>query len=237
MPPNAVTLTVIVPAYNEQENLRPACETILRLAAQCFSNFEIIIVDDSSVDQTWDIAQQLAKEDARIRIFRNANNRGLGFNYHFGASNAKYEFVMLVPGDNEASEESLDRIFREVGKADILVAHIANRHARPLIRQVVSRSFTYLMNFLFHLKLQYYNGINVIRAQLVQKYPPMTDGFAYMALILVQLLRDGHSYSTVGFDVQKRNYGTTKAFRLKNVISVLHAIALLWRKVYLTGSR
>ncbi len=231
---NPVTLSFIVPAYNEQNNLPRACETILRLASRCFREFEIIIVDDASTDGTWQTAQQLAKDNVLIRVFRNVSNRGLGFTYYYGIEKARYDYVMLVPGDNEVSPEALEGIFHEAGKADVLVTHIANRRARPLARQVVSRFFTLTMNLLFGLKLHYYNGINVIRTDLVKQCPHLTDGFAYMALILVRLLRDGRAYSTVGFMVQKRNHGKTKAFRLKNVISVLTSVATLWKNLYVT---
>lgn len=233
---NAVSLSIIVPAYNEQENLRPACETILRLAPKYFSEYEVLIVDDNSKDATWDVAQALAKENPRIRIFRNAENRGLGFNYHFGVEQARCKYVMLVPGDNEASGESLDAIFSQAGAADILVTHIANRQDRPIARQITSRTFTHMMNTMFGLKLQYYNGINVIRTDLARKCPPRTGGFAYMALILVQLLKVGNTYATTGFKVQKRAYGVTKAFQIKNVISVLKSVGQLWKEMYLGGS-
>ncbi len=227
------SLSFIVPAFNEQENIRPACETLLRLAPAYCSRFEILVIDDCSSDATWDIVREMAARDARVRPFRNPRNMGLGYNYHFGVREARGDYVMLVPGDNEASEDSLRSILQEAGKADILVTHIANRHARPLIRQIVSRAFTHSMNFLFGLRLQYYNGINVIRAGLVRQCPPATNGFAYMALILVQLLKQGYTYNTAGFFVQKRAYGTTKAFRLKNVASVISSVLLLWKKIYI----
>ncbi len=231
-----MSLSIIVPAYNEQENLRPACETILRIAPEFFTDYEVIVIDDVSKDNTGQVAQQLEKENGHVRVFRNAKNMGLGYNYHVGAQMARCQYVMLVPGDNEVTAESLCAVFREAGKADILVAHIANRRARPLRRQIVSRLFTLTMNFLFGMKLQYYNGINVIRTDLVRQCPPLTNGFAYMALILVQLIKKGHSYAMTGFLVQKRAHGKTKAFRVKNVLSVLQSVALLWKRVYLTRS-
>ena len=231
-----MSLSIIVPAYNEQENLLPACENILRIAPKFFSDYELIIIDDVSKDNTWQVAEKLQRENNRVRAFRNAQNMGLGYNYHVGAQMARCQYVMLVPGDNEVTSESLEAVFRDAGKAEILVAHIANRRARPLRRQIVSRLFTLSMNFLFGMKLQYYNGINVIRADLVRQCPPLTNGFAYMALILVRLIKKGHGYATTGFWVQKRAHGKTKAFRIKNVMSVLKSVALLWKRLYLTRS-
>jgi hypothetical protein len=96
---------------------------------------------------------------------------------------------------------------------------------------VISKIFVILINTLFGIRLTYYNGTCVIKSSLLKKVPMTTWGFAYMAGILVRLIRQGASFSEVGVDIQPRDTGKSKAFRLKNVISVVSAIVRLFWEV------
>lgn len=67
-------ISVILPAYNGSRYIREAIESVL---AQDYKNFELIIIDDASIDDTSVILEKYAQEDARIRIFRNEKNMKL----------------------------------------------------------------------------------------------------------------------------------------------------------------
>jgi hypothetical protein len=89
------------------------------------------------------------------------------------------------------------------------------------------------MNRLFGLRLRYYNGTCVIKASLLKSVPMTTWGFAYMAAILVRLIRSGASYIEVGIDIAQRTSGASKAFMPGNILSVLGAILKLFWEVRL----
>jgi hypothetical protein len=137
----------------------------------------------------------------------------------------------MVPGDNEIPAEAIKKIFSRAGVADIIIPYTANTWVRPLSRRVISKIFVILINTLFGIRLTYYNGTCVIKSSLLKKVPMTTWGFAYMAGILVRLIRQGASFSEVGVDIQPRDTGKSKAFRLKNVISVVSAIVRLFWEV------
>jgi len=66
------SITVIVPAFNEERNLAAAVETVREATADRVSALEIIIVDDNSTDRTGPIADQLASEDGRRAVYRDS---------------------------------------------------------------------------------------------------------------------------------------------------------------------
>lgn len=225
------SLSIIIPAFNEEKNIRAACEDINRIAEKYFSKYEILVFDDASVDRTAEVVRQLQKENPHIYLFQNLINKGLGYNYRSGISNATCHYAVLVPGDNEVSADSLEEVFKQIGTTDIVITYATNPEVRPLWRQRISSLFTSSLNFLFQLKVRYYNGPSVIRTDLAKRFVPVTSGFAYMAVMLVQLLKSGASYKEVGFSLQGRQYGRTKAFRFKNVISVIKNIFVLYWKI------
>ena len=67
-------VSVLIPTYNSAEFIKDCVESIIN---QTYKNIEIIIVDDTSTDKTFDILKRLAKQDKRIRLFQNRTNLGI----------------------------------------------------------------------------------------------------------------------------------------------------------------
>jgi glycosyltransferase involved in cell wall biosynthesis len=223
------TLSVIIPALNEERNLSAAVGTVLDAIGQRFHDFELLIFDDGSTDRTGEIADKLAASNDKIRVIHNPHNMGFGYNYLRGVQLARMDYVAMFPGDNEIPKEAVQIILDAVGSADIVVPYAVNPDVRSWSRRLVSKFFVILINGLFGLRLRYFNGPCVLRRTLLQSVPMKTHGFAYMAAILVRLLRSGRSYVEVGIPLQPREHGRSKAFRLKNILSVLSTIAeLFW---------
>lgn len=221
-------MSIIIPALNEEGNIRPTCEGMIQLAEKFLEDYEILVFDDASTDKTYQVVEELQKRNAKVRLFRNPVNRGLGYNYRAGVKEARCRYTMMVPGDNEMVAEGLEDIFRDIGTADIFVCYSTNPHVRPLWRQAVSNIFTALLNVLFGLNVIYYNGPSVIRADLAKEYLPSTSSFAYMAVMLVRLLKSGYAYKHKTFSLRPRRFGSTKAFQPRNVMNVIRDILGLW---------
>lgn len=232
MPPKS--LSVIIPAFNEEKNIRAACVEVSRVIEKHISDYELLVFDDASQDRTADVVKEIQKGNSRIKLFQNLVNKGLGYNYRAGISTAKCEYAIMVPGDNELVADSLEGILEEIGTTDVIICYSLNPEARPYWRQLISNVFTASLNFLFGLKVRYYNGPSVIRTELAREFAPFTSSFAYMAVILVQLIKGSASYKHVGFRLRHRPHGRTKAFRLKNIASVIKdVLALFWKVMVL----
>lgn len=231
------TISIIVPCLNEEGNIKGTVKTIktaLSVSAS-FSDYEIIIFNDGSTDNTGAVIDHIQASENCVRAVHNPKNMGFGYNYTEGVRLAAMEYIIMVPGDNEIPAEAIAQVFNLAGSADIVIPFTANQHVRPLGRRVISRLFVVVFNALFGIGLRYYNGTCLIRSALLKKCPLKTWGFAYMAAILVRLLRSGASYVEVGVDIKPRASGTSKAFALKNVISVAKAVFTLFWDVRVTG--
>lgn len=223
------SLSMIIPALNEEDNLRGAVSTVLEAIGNRSANYELLVFDDGSTDLTGQIADGLAASNPRIRVIHNPHNFGLGYNFTRGVELARMDYIAWFPGDNEVPGEALRSILDAVGSAEIVVPYIANPSVRSLPRRLLSWGFVSLINLLFGLRLRYYNGLCVFPRRLLLSVPLQSHGFAYMAAILVRLIRAGHSYVEVSMPTGIRQHGQTKAFRLKNVLSVLGTVTgLFW---------
>lgn len=222
----APSVAFVVPALNEEANLEPTVRGILKALEGRPNPGRILVFDDGSTDATGALADRLAAADPRVRALHNGRTMGLGYNYFHGLELASEDYVMMVPGDNEIPETAIQILLDQLGKADLIVPYLTGSEARPWGRRLVSRAFVMTLNLLFGLSLKYYNGPCLLKRALVLSVPVRTEGFAYMAAILVTLLGEGHSYVEVAIPLQFRSHGSSKAVRWKNIASVL---GTLWR--------
>lgn len=222
------SISVIMPALNEERNLAGSVAAVTE-AFDGFCDYEIIIFDDGSTDRTGRIADMLAAQDLRLRVVHNPIPLGIGLCYRRGVDLARYEYYLMVPGDDETPAATICAIGAQAGIADVVVTYTLNRHVRPLHRRIVSRLFTVAMNAVFGLRLRYYNGNCLIRTKLLRTLPIGTSGFAYMATVLIRLLKQGHSYIEAGIVLQPRGSGHSKALQPRSVVNVLRSVLeLAW---------
>lgn len=99
-------VSVLMTSYNREKFIGEAIESVL---ASTFSNFELIIVDDASVDHTFSIAQEFAAKDERVRLFRNEYNLGQFRNRNKAASLAVGIYIMYADSDDMLYPDAIER--------------------------------------------------------------------------------------------------------------------------------
>lgn len=223
------SLSVVIPARNEDGNLKGCVQTVLGALDGLSDDCEILIVDDGSTDETGALADRLAVEIPEVRVVHNLRSVGFAGAYRRGLELATKEYVALIPGDNEIQPASMRVIFEAVGTADIVVPYTANQEDRPWLRRVLSRSFTGTINTLFGLRLRYFQGPAVYPAALARRIPTTTRGFVFLAEMLIRALAAGHGAVQVPMYIQPRQFGASSAVSVNNVVAALKTVGrLLW---------
>ncbi len=118
-------VSVIVPAYNVSKYLK---ETLISLEQQTFTDFEALIVDDGSTDDTADVVRKFCQRDSRFRLLQKANG-GLSSARNYGIRQARGEYLALLDGD-------------DIYHKDKLATHVARLYREPDIGVVYSASRT-----------------------------------------------------------------------------------------------
>lgn len=108
-------ISVIIPAYNRAEYLPRAVKSVLD---QTFQDFEIIIVDDGSTDNTKEVAEKLKKEDSRIKYFWQKNSGGPPAPKNKGIRNSCGEYVACLDSDDEWMKDKLKKQLTLFEKSD-----------------------------------------------------------------------------------------------------------------------
>lgn len=128
---NIPLISIIVPIYNAQIYLSECIDSIL---TQTFTDFELILIDDGSTDNTEDICKNYVKKDSRIHLFRQ-KNQGVSSARNLGITKAKGNWIAFVDADDKLKKEYLQELIRHnssdliIGKFSIL--HSTNESTQP----------------------------------------------------------------------------------------------------------
>lgn len=227
------SVSVIMPALNEEANLDLAVQSVFEAAKDTGCEANILIVNDGSSDSTGVIADQLSAEDPRVRVCHNMFTRGLGTAFITGLVLCEGDYFGYVPADNQIDTAYLRELFKHLGEADLILSYPANMEVRHRHRQVISRLFTRIYNFLFRLKITYYNGPAFFRHKLVREMDFPTRFFSYHAETVIRFLKHGHSYIEVPCTLQERQHGKSTALKPHNFIGIMLSTLFVFVDVYI----
>lgn len=111
-------VSVIMPAFNAENFIETAVASVI---SQTYSNWELFIVDDASTDTTFSKIETLAKQDPRIKIFRNQQNLGTGISRNKGIRAAQGDFIAFLDADDQWKPKKLEIQLRVMQQQDALV--------------------------------------------------------------------------------------------------------------------
>ena len=118
-------ISIIVPVYGVEKYLDECIVSILR---QSFTDFELILVDDCSKDRSGEICDKYAKEDKRVRVHHNKDNKGVASSRNIGIDMATGEYICFVDSDDYIFEDYLKTLYDEIikYKTDIVACNHIN---------------------------------------------------------------------------------------------------------------
>ncbi len=214
------TITLAVVALDEEILIEETVRSIFNQAKDHFSDFEILLINDGSQDATGQIMERLSIALPKVKVINNKTNIGLGASFQKALREAKFEYFMMLCGDGGLPAESLPAIFDVIGTVDIVVPYITNLNSiKTPMRYLLSRTYTTLLNLLFHQNLRYYNGLPVYKVNLLRQIKITSSGFGFQGEIITKLLKAGCSYTEV------QVLGSEKAHRSR-AVSVLNIISV-----------
>jgi len=136
-------ISLVVPTYNEAENIESLCSLLVETLSKQNIDFEIIVVDDNSPDLTWKIAQAIAEKDKRISVIVRKNERGLATAVLAGWKNARGNILGVIDGDLQQPPQTVPLLLNELNKNPAIDIVIASRNIKgaPASRRSAWRRF------------------------------------------------------------------------------------------------
>jgi dolichyl-phosphate beta-glucosyltransferase len=149
-------ISIVIPAYNEQERLGPTLDKVLNFVRQRGWRAEVIVVDGASQDHTADLAQGYVQSHG-IRLIRNTTNRGKGYCVRKGVMEARGRIILFTDADLSAPIEEAPKLLEALDAgADIAIgsrwmrSDLQRKRQSPA-RQVLGRAFNLLLRMVLTL--------------------------------------------------------------------------------------
>lgn len=223
--PFAPSLTIVIPAYNEAENLPlvlpAACEFV---TSQCRDG-RLLIVDDGSQDGTPQVLTKFATHP-RIRVLRHAQNRGLTATLRTGFFAADTEYVTWIPADGQTPLTELRKILSACDGADLTLSTYRKR-PDGVVRQTMSKTVRVLMQLATGLRDRI-EGPYLFRRRLLDELTlvSQTSAGSIGLEIAVKARLTGKRITTTEIECAPRIAGRSKVANLRNIASYFVEI---WR--------
>jgi glycosyltransferase involved in cell wall biosynthesis len=222
-------LTVFIPAYNEEANLRHCVDVISAKMQELGVTCELLIVDDGSQDKTGAIADELADTLAGVHTVRHPRNRGIGATFVTALSQAQGEWLILIPADLALDPGELHRYIDAAPQADIVVGLRSDRSDYTLLRRLVSWTNIHLIQLLFGMKLRQFQYISMYRMDVLRDMQIEYNRSAFfLAEVLIKARDMGCRLAEVEIRYAPRLSGKPTGAKFKLVAMTVIDIFRFW---------
>jgi glycosyltransferase involved in cell wall biosynthesis len=172
-------ISVIIPAYNEANCIRKTIRHLQEQFEAVSTDFEIIVIDDGSTDDTKEILSTMASNEVRIVSY--ARNQGKGHAIRTGINRATGQYAFLVDGDSEIEPRDLASYIRALESADFVIGskrHPLSTVDAPVIRRILSLGYNILERIL--------TGVNASDTQAGFKAAKSAELYRILPLLSVK---------------------------------------------------
>lgn len=232
-PPHS--LSVLIPAYNEEELLQSSVALMLAAAAAAAEDYELVIVDDGSVDATPALLERLAAAEPRIRALHHERNRGIGGAICTAARHARCNRAIICPVDSPLSAAQLTA-FLEAGAEDtIVVGYRPERVGYRGWQQIGSAVYHTLACALLRLPLKDINWIHLYPTKLFTEVEIEFGGIVYLGEVLAKAKRLGYRFVEIEAPMVARLKGVATISKPRTIWRTFWDLWRLWWRLH-TGN-
>ena len=225
-------ISVIMPALNEEKNIKDAVDNTLKAFEDFGIKGEIIVVNDGSTDKTEAIAKSIIDDNSPVSILIHDTPKGIGASFWDGVDNARGNVVVIFPGDNENDPWEIFRYYKVLDHVDIVIPFVFNREVRPIFRNILSFIYRFIINATFVVNLNYTNGTVLYRKSILKELNNRATSFFFQTDILIRTIKKGYLFAEVPYRLGIRNKGESKAVSFPSLFQVMRAYLQLVRDYY-----
>ncbi|MBM3248593.1 MAG: glycosyltransferase family 2 protein [Candidatus Omnitrophica bacterium] len=229
-------VSVLLPAYNEAYHIKNNIEEAIRTFDEFGCDYEIVIIDDGSSDNTFEIATEVSKKYSRVFVKRNLSNFGKGRAIKKGFRYTSGKYIIFLDADMELHPGQLQTFFdiMRLDEVDVVIGskmHPNSKIKYPLHRKIVSRVYFSLVKLMFGLPIHdTQTGLKLFKAEVLEKVLPkiLVKEFAYDLEILVNAHHLGYRIAEAPVIVNsKKRYGR---IRFKDIYKTwIDTLAIYYR--------
>jgi len=226
-----VSISVFFPCYNEQENVGRTVQKALDVLEKLDADFEVIIVDDGSADDTGPIADEIARRNSRVKVVHHRRNLGYGAALQSGFKAATKELVFFTDGDGQFDISEMPPLLELMEHYDIVSCYRLDRRD-PIIRKINGWCWTRLVCLVFGMKIRDIDcAFKLYKREIFDKIELSSTGALINAEILARAVRKGYRVTQKGVHHYPRTHGAQTGANLQVILRAFKELIKLQSRI------
>jgi glycosyltransferase involved in cell wall biosynthesis len=216
-----VDVSVLVPAKDEAENLPRFMELAAVALATGRLRYEVIVIDDGSVDNTWSVLGTLQSSYPFLRVVRHRTRRGIADALRTGFHHSRGAVLVFYPADLQFLPEDIPRLVAPImdGEADMVTGFKQGKYEKAF----VSRVYNGLSRALFGIRVKDLNSVKAYRREVMEHIPVRPDWHRYL---IVLAAAQGFTVREIPVPLYPRHAGKSKFGVSRIPIGVLDMLSV-----------
>jgi glycosyltransferase involved in cell wall biosynthesis len=224
-------LSVIFPAFNEEENIRCTVETMIHVLPKVATRWEIIVVDDGSSDATAAICQKLKAEYPEVQVICHGQNRGYGAALKSGIMAANYDLIFFSDSDGQFDFRELEQLICWAEDYDIVAGYRAKRQD-PLYRRINALGWNVLVRVVLGVKVRDIDcAFKLFRRSVFDHVKIRCVGAMVNTEILAQATQLGMRIREIKVTHLPRRHGKPSGANIHVILKAFRELCRVWRKL------
>ena len=229
--PDRLSVSLVVPMFNEEENIAHALACAVSALDRHSGDWEIIVVDDASTDRSAEIVARQSAADPRIRVTRHEVNRKLGASLKTGFAAARKDLVLYMDADLPFDPDALGRAIQalQVTRADLIAGYRLDRTTEGFRRTIYSYLYNSLIGLLFgwpHRDINF--SFKLMRREVLEAVELKSEGSLIDAELIVKAKNLGFVIQQLGLDYFPRTRGRSTLSSPAVILKILRELVALY---------
>lgn len=199
-----VSVSVIIPAYNEEDNIRPLTEMFDEVIKGSGKNWEVVLVNDGSTDKTLNRCKEASSKYRWLKVISYPINRGLTFALNTGFESARGSILVFYPADLQYHPQDIPKMVYKIEQgADLVAGWKQGKYNKKLVSFVYNK----LCRLLFGLKIHDLNSVKAFKRDVAKNLSFRRDWHRYMVVMAAE---EGFVIDETKVKLYPRKFGKSK---------------------------
>ena len=230
-----LSVSAFFPCYNDAGTIASMVELATLTLKKTTDNFEVIVIDDGSSDNSREILKELALKNVYLKLVFHEKNRGYGGALRSGFEKASKDLIFYTDGDFQYNVSELPKLLEKLSdKIDIVQGYKIKR-CDPWYRIVIGELYNFGVKLAFAIKIKDVDcDFRLIRRNVFDKVK-LEHNSGVITVEMVKKFQDaGLRFAQVPVSHYSRSYGNSQFFNFKRIAHVAIELLALWRELILT---
>ena len=222
-------ISVFFPAYNDSGTIASMVISAMVVLETLTDDYEIIVINDGSVDHTGAILDRLAADYERVRVVHHPTNRGYGGALRTGFANSSKELIFYTDGDAQYDVWDLNRLYPLLTDGVDIVQGFKINRSDSWLRLIIGRLYHNAVKLLFGLRVHDVDcDFRLMRRRIFEKVDLRHNSGVICVELVKKIQNNGFCIVETGVPHYPRVYGRSQFFQVGHIVHTFTELGSLW---------